>query len=395
MHSETAQSQSLEKAFAVFQQQSERLERTHLELQHKLETAQLSLEKKNIELAHRIDETEGIKSNLLGILESINDAVFLVSPTFSIKVANRAATELMGKVGEKELFSLPYIRAAILDAKQTKDQDIEITIGEEECIFLLSIIHITEHNQVSDTVISLKDVTEQRKLQKVAARNDRMVALGQVTASVAHEIRNPLAAIEGFATLLTRDLANDPAALRLASKTVYAARQLNSVVSNMLSYTRDVVIHTAPQDINKSVHEALELVSPQAKDQKIEIELQLSETPVVADIDLVQFNQIVINLVTNALEACPFDRLGRIIIKTYATKHFVCLEVIDNGDGIPLARKQKIFDPFYSKKEGGVGLGLSLCRRIIDAHHGTIFENGIENEGACFTVKLNKLEFES
>jgi len=393
MHTETAQ--SLEKAFAVFQQQSERLERTHLELQHKLETTQLSLEKKNIELAQRIDETEGIKSNLLGILESINDAVFLLSPTFSIKVANRAATELMEKIGEKELFLLPQIRATIQSEKQTKDHDIEIVICGEECVFQLSIIHTSEHSPDTDTVISLKDVTEQRKLQKVAARNDRMAALGQVTASVAHEIRNPLAAIEGFATLLTRDLANDPAALRLASKTVYAARQLNSVVSNMLTHTRDVVVHTAPQDINRSIHEALELVSPQAKDKKIAVELQLSETPAIAEIDLVQFNQVVINLITNALEACPFDRPGKILIKTYTTKHFVCLEIVDNGDGITLSNKQKIFDPFYSKKDGGVGLGLSLCRRIIDAHHGTIFENGIENEGACFTVKLNKLEKES
>ena len=390
MHAGTAQ--SLEKAFEVFQKQSERLERTHLELQHKLNTTQLSLEKKNIELAHRVDETEGIKSNLLGILESINDAVFLISPTRSIKVANRAASELMRDIGEKELFELPNIASAIGQLTHVKDQDIEIEISGEVHTFQLSIIHIKDKTLESDTVISLKDITEQRRLQKVAERNDRMVALGQVTASVAHEIRNPLAAIEGFATLLTRDLANDPAALRLAAKTVHAAKQLNSVVSNMLTYTRDVVVHTTPVDLNVVVHRALELLAPQAEDQKISINLKLSESPVVADVDLAQFNQIVINLVTNALEACPFDKPGYVEIKTYTTKHFTCLEVIDNGPGIPTKQKQKIFDPFFSQKEGGIGLGLSLCRRIIDAHHGSIFENGIDGEGACFTVKLNKSE---
>ena len=390
MQDETAQ--SLERAFEVFQNQSERLERTHLELRHKLETTQLSLEKKNIELAQRIDETEGIKGNLLGILESINDAVFLLSPTRSIKVANRAAAELMQQIEAKDLFDLPDLSIALRTHTQVKDKDILICIAGEEHTFQLSIIQINESNQGSDTVISLKDITKQRKLQQVAERNDRMTALGQVAASVAHEIRNPLAAIEGFATLLTRDLANDPAPLRLASKTVYAARQLNSVVTNMLTYTREVVIHTVPENINISVHRALELVAPQAKDQRINIKLELSDSPVIADIDPVQFNQIVINLVTNALEACPFDRPGTVCIKTYATKHFICLEVTDNGEGIPPAQKQKIFDPFYSQKEGGVGLGLSLCRRIIDAHHGTIFEHGAENEGACFTVKLTKSE---
>lgn len=383
---------SLEKAFEVFQQQSERLERTHLELQHKLNTTQLSLEKKNIELAQRIDEIEGIKGNLLGILESINDAVLLISPTRNIKVSNRAATELLKEFGEKEFFKIPHISMGLSKLSHIKDEDIEINLSGDVHTFQLSIIHLHENTVDTDTVISLKDVTEQRMLQKVAARNERMAALGQVTASVAHEIRNPLAAIEGFATLLTRDLINDPAALRLASKTVHAARQLNSVVSNMLTYTRDVVVHKTKMDINELVHRALELLAPQAEDQKIAIELQLSEKPMVADVDPVQFNQIVLNLVTNALQACPYDKPGKIVIKTYSTKHFICLEVIDNGNGIPPNQKQKVFDPFYSQKDGGIGLGLSLCRRIIDAHNGTIFENGEFGKGACFTVKLNKLE---
>ena len=379
---------SLERAFDLFQKQSEKLERTHLELQHKLNNTQFTLEKKNIELAHRIGETEDIKVNLLGILEAINDAVLLVGPSRSIKVANRAAMQLLDQIGEKGLFLIPEIGLEIGEDRQVRDKDIEFEVSGETRTFQLSVIHTNKHVQASDTVISLTDVTEKRQLQRVGARDDRMAALGQVAASIAHEIRNPLAAIEGFATLLTRDLVDDPNSLRLASKTVYAARQLNSVVTNMLSYTREVVIHSALIDINELLKQSLELVAPQAEDQKIEIKLLLNKEPLFVEVDSVQFTQVIINLVTNAIEATPFDKQGVVTIKTYSTKNFICLEVIDNGDGVPLPKKQKIFDPFYSAKDGGVGLGLSLCRRIIDAHNGTIFENGVD--GGCFTVKLNK-----
>jgi len=259
-------------------------------------------------------------------------------------------------------------------------------------VFLLSVLHVSGKDEtvVSDKVISLKDVTEQRRLQEIAARNDRMAALGQVAASVAHEVRNPLGAIEGFATLLTRDLQDDPSSLRLAEKTVYAAQQLNAVVTNLLNHTREVAIHTSVQDLNTVVNNALDLIAPQAESKQVEIILDLDCNDLAVEIDSVQMNQVILNLITNAIEACPYDEPGKVTIKTFSSGNSVVLQVCDNGDGVPQGKKTKIFEPFFTMKEGGIGLGLALCRRLVDAHKGELFEDGAG--GACFNIKLNKVE---
>ncbi|OGV56738.1 MAG: hypothetical protein A2017_09735 [Lentisphaerae bacterium GWF2_44_16] len=386
---------SLEKAFNVFLEQSTKLEQSHNELKEKLREAQLDLADKNRELALKISEIGRIKEKLSGILESITDAVFLIDSEDKVDIANKAAIDILNTVTDekKTILDMPEIAGYLKTHDAIKDADIEISVAKETRYYMLSVIPMSrDENNLKYRVVSLKDVTEKRNLQRKVSRESRMSALGKVAASVAHEIRNPLGAIEGFAMLLERDLKDNPASLKLASRTVYAARQLNSVVSNLLNYTRELRPSLYPHDINAIITEAIDFIRPMAEDRKITLEIELEEKPLTAAIDTVQFRQVITNLVTNAIDECTVIENGRIKIRSYYDETHIFIEISDNGPGIAENKKKQIFEPFFTMKEGGIGLGLALCQRIMDLHDGEITETGIEGKGACFIIKLKKAE---
>ncbi|OGV34069.1 MAG: hypothetical protein A2020_01210 [Lentisphaerae bacterium GWF2_45_14] len=388
---------SLEKAFQLFIEQSEMLEKSHIELQERLNETNLHLEDKNKELARRIEEVERIKEKLSGIIESITDAVFLLSGDNQTEAANQSASALVKKLHEsgKELLKLSPL-AEFLEKRQTvKDRNLEIEIDCKKFYYLLSILPVSGDGTsrlAGAKIVVIKDVTEYRKLQDHVNREDRMAALGKVAASVAHEIRNPLSAIEGFAMLLERDLKDTPNAQRLASKTVYAARQLNSVVSNLLNYTREIKPHKMPCELNMQIKDALDFISPMASDQKVEIRLELCDKPLHVLFDPVQFKQVITNIGINGVEACPRASGGWLEIRTGREDDYAVIEIIDNGEGIPDNRKKQIFDPFFTMKDGGIGIGLSLCQKIIESHNGILFECGNFGKGAHFIIKLRLAE---
>lgn len=383
--------QSLEKAFAVFQEQSELLEKSHRDLKEQLEAAQLSLARKNAELAGRIDEAEAVKEKLSGILSSITDAVFLIDSNGNIDLANRAAWTFFQKALKEKnnLLELSGISDYLDKGDFVQDVDVQMTINEQKRHFMLSITPMSDTPRgLGCKVVSLKDVTEQRRLQERVRREDRLAALGKVAASVAHEIRNPLGAIEGFASLLERDLRDDPKARRLAEKTVYGAKQLNAVVSNLLNYARELRADSTVNELNVLIIDALQFVKPIADDHQIELVVDLSESPLSVKISAVQFRQVVTNLAMNAVDACPIRAGGKVEIRTRRKEGTAIVEVADNGDGVAKENKKRIFEPFFTLKEGGVGLGLSLCHRFIEVHDGEIAETGVPGEGARFIVKL-------
>ena len=388
---------SLEKAFQLFIEQSEMLEKSHLELQSRLNETNLHLEDKNKELARRIEEVERIKEKLSGIIESITDSVFLLSSDNQTEAANKSASELVEKLRNsgKELFSLSPLAELLEKKKTAKDRNFDIEFERESFHYLLSILPVSESTQVrlaGSKIVVIKDVTEYRKLQDHVHREDRMAALGKVAASVAHEIRNPLSAIEGFAMLLERDLKDNPNSQRLASKTIYAARQLNSVVSNLLNYTRELKPNKMLCELNMQIRDSLDFINPMASDQKVEIKLDLSQNPLHIMADPVQLKQIITNIGINGVEACPRAAGGILEIRTNSENNYAVLEIIDNGEGIPENRKKQVFEPFFTMKDGGIGLGLALCQKIVESHNGIIFECGNFGKGAHFIIKLRLAE---
>jgi two-component system sensor histidine kinase AtoS len=165
---------------------------------------------------------------------------------------------------------------------------------------------------------------------------------------------------------------------------------LNSVVGNLLNYTRELTSQTVLSDFNSLIKEGVEFIEPMAHGRQVNVEVEYSDTPLLCRLDSVQVKQVIINLLTNGIEACATEEHPVISIRSYYSGEYCCFEVLDNGDGVAPKYKKKIFEPFFTMKDGGIGLGLALSMRIIEAHDGELYECGDANSGAKFVVKLKK-----
>jgi len=242
-------------------------------------------------------------------------------------------------------------------------------------------------------------VIENSKLYEKMRERDRLAALGEMAAGLAHEIRNPLGAIKGAAQCL------DPRRLpgedgEFLEVIVEEVNRLNGVVSAFLDYARPLKQNFGPTDVNEVVTRTIRLIQNEIP-PNIELKLELREGLARVEGDAEQLKQVLINLVQNALEAIG-QANGQIAIRTLPPDRFgefrgseaVELHVADTGGGIPGDQQLNIFVPFFTTKQKGTGLGLAICQRIVKNHGGSISVQSRVSEGATFIIRLPALPSE-
>ncbi len=256
-----------------------------------------------------------------------------------------------------------------------------------------------EINQFTQNLeIKVEERTRQlQAAQKKLLHSDRLASLGQLSASVAHEINNPISGVLNLSMLLQRMLKADgvpPERIEefrkyLAQVTTETAR-VGRIVSDLLAFSRRSKPQRAPADLNRIVKSAFSLVQHKMKLSNIEVETRLCEDLPAAPCDASQIQQVVLNLLLNAAEATQSKAERRVSVRTSAEEGAVVLTVSDNGEGIQPGNLAKIFDPFFTtKSEGkGVGLGLAVSYGIIQAHGGEIEVKSHPGTGTTFTVSL-------
>ena len=379
------------RAFAVFQQHAERLEESHRELQQQLKSAERELAQRHQELKQRVRQIEQMRDQLDGVLQTIDDAVFLIDDQGGIALSNEAGEMLLQRLEKAGISCLQATRIGefLASKKPVNDQEFVIKLNGLTRHFLVSVLPVRKrsHNQAPGKVISLKDMTDYRQMEERLAREDRLAALGKVAASVAHEVRNPLSAIEGFGRLLEGDLRGQPTQAGLANKIVRASRQLNTVVSNLLSYTRDITCQNAPVDIRMLLLETAGFYEATASDLSIQFKLELEGDDLVIQGDAVQLRQAVSNILINAMDACKAKGKGMIALRGSKQGNLVRVSIEDDGCGMSAEVAARIFEPFFTTKDGGgIGLGMALCRRIIDEHQGRLEVDSREGQGTAMTL---------
>ena len=228
------------------------------------------------------------------------------------------------------------------------------------------------------------------RVQAEARRSERLAALGQLSAGLAHEIRNPLGVIKGSAEMLTQKLQDsNPLASELAGYISSEVNRLSMLVTRFLNFARPLRAEVHQRDITKLLDHAVKSVADQWQGSTVEVErVYAKDLPLVAlDEDL--FEQAFINLVQNAYEAMG-DKGGKLRIEVTAAQKDrrggVEVKVRDTGPGISEEQKEQIFNPFVTSKKTGVGLGLSIVSKIVDEHYGSIRVESAPGEGACFAV---------
>jgi len=237
-------------------------------------------------------------------------------------------------------------------------------------------------------------VTNRRleQAQEEARRSERLAALGQLTAGLAHEIRNPLAVIKGSAETLTRRLQSaDPLTTEVAGYISSEVNRLNTIVTRFLNFARPLKLERRPARIPPLLDRALKVAYDRWPEAKVEVAQQYSEDLPEINIDPDLCEQAFTNLVLNAYEAMT-DTGGRLTVRAAAAnsagRRGVEVDIEDTGPGVPLELHEQIFNPFFTTKKEGVGLGLSLVSKIVDDHRGWIRISSEPGGGARFRVFL-------
>ena len=251
---------------------------------------------------------------------------------------------------------------------------------------------------------SLENKVEERtqqlkKTQQKLLRIDRLASLGQLSASVAHEINNPISGILNLSMLMQRILKDDgipreriPDFRKFLSQVVNETTRVGRIVQDLLAFSRRSKTQRSNINLNATVTTTVNLLSHKIKLMNVAVELALDDSAPLVHCDGSQMQQVLINLIMNGAEAAQHKDNGKVTVRTYMNQPSgeLILEVIDNGDGISKENMPKIFDPFFTTKgEGkGVGLGLAVVYGIIEEHRGEIEVQSQVGSGTTFLVRL-------
>jgi signal transduction histidine kinase len=239
-----------------------------------------------------------------------------------------------------------------------------------------------------------KDLTRVEQLEERERLRDRLAAVGEMAAAIAHEVKNPLAGIEVMAGLLRRKIADAPEAHTLLTDIITEAKMANAIVQEVLEFVRPIRLQVEKTTIAQAVHSALQLADSKARRGHIDVDVRVPEALPEIRGDQHQLAQLFTNLLTNAYEA--MDGRGHVAVTATTARvddgaegrDVVIVEVADRGPGMPQDVAERIFAPFFTTKAQGSGLGLAIVRKIVDAHDGSIDLRTTPGEGTTIRVTL-------
>ena len=231
------------------------------------------------------------------------------------------------------------------------------------------------------------DITERRNLERAAELNRQLATLGELTAGVVHELRNPLMVISGMAELLLRELDETTRSYSSASLIFQEAQNLERAIAQFLSFARPFDIAPSPCSPAEICERVIQLCDQRALRKCVELELILNEELPTAELDATRAAQAIANIVGNAVDAVA-DGSGYVMLTARRDRENILFEIVDNGPGIHLEDGEDLFKPFFTKKESGTGLGLAIAHRIITAHHGSVRHYNRVEGGACFEIVM-------
>jgi len=254
--------------------------------------------------------------------------------------------------------------------------------------------------EVTGAALFFKDLTRVEQIEERERLRDRLAALGEMAAAIAHEVKNPLAGIEVMAGLLKRRLSDNAEAQTLLNDIITEAKMANAIVLEVLEFVRPVRLHVTPVEIAALLDDALLMADSLVPKRGVAVSVDAPPHLPQIEGDDHQLRQVFTNLLANALEA--LDGQGRVQVRVTALASppwrnvdgppvgpALQIDVEDDGPGIPEGIRERVFNPFFTTKPRGSGLGLAIVRKIVDAHEGRIeLRPGSDGTGTCVRVVL-------
>lgn len=389
-------------SYILFQETTRRYREAYEELASKFESLTLKLEETNVHLQQSLEEKDRVSNYLNNILESLSGGVLVVDLDGEITFFNQEAEDITG-FEQAKVLGQPYAEIIGLNAGRnlsvlhTLDTGERLASREKELAqpngntipigFSTSLVR-DEAGTILGALEVFNDLTEVKRLEAEVQRVQTLAALGEMAATVAHEIRNPLGGIAGYAGMLERDLDSDDPNRRLVQKITEGVGRLNRIVVSLLNYTRPLRLNVHPVNLVELLEEttAFFAIDIERSREDIRLERDFPDGDLICRIDPEQLQQVILNLLQNAMQAMPDG--GAIAVGLRVEENQGVLSVGDTGIGMADEVREKLFTPFFTTKEDGTGLGLVTSKKIIDAHNGQIRVDSEPGRGTQFSISL-------
>ena len=273
---------------------------------------------------------------------------------------------------------------------QVIEKEINCTVGDGKIVPLeigASLLE-DENKTFLGYVILFKDLTEVRSLRREIERSRRLASVGSLAAGVAHEIRNPLSSIKGFATYFKERYQHVPEDKETAGIMIQEVDRLNRVVSQLLEFARPVNMSPLPTSLPDLIDDSIKLVQQQAQEKQITVRNTTTAQMKKVSVDPDRVNQILLNLYLNAIESMDADGELEVQLSYINGEKDIEIQVSDTGCGIQKDDLAKIFDPYYTTKSSGTGLGLAIAHNIVEAMGGTIKVESQPGKGTIISIRI-------
>ena len=335
------------------------------------------------------EKAVGMEAYNENILKSVPSGVVTVDTSMTIKSINQAAEHILG-VDAKEavnrnfpdVFNAPLIMLIKDDWVHDRGEYPYVT-GDGRHIWLgLATSHLKNASEETiGSILVMTDLTDIKALQRQVELKQRLSQLGEMSAGIAHELRNSMSVISGYAKLLSRHV--EEKSMPAVNSILSEITDMDNIISELLNFARPTVLNTSVIDLNKLINETSSSVA--GNNESVRLSLK-NDGELLINADEVLMRQALNNLFINAVESMPDG--GDLEIDSSPAGEMAVLLIKDTGEGIPEGFRDKIFLPFYTTKEKGVGLGLALVQKIIISHGGSIDVQSREGEGTTFIINL-------
>lgn len=318
-----------------------------------------------------------------GKVVSFNQTAELVLKLTSREVLGKKAGEILPQ-------EIAALTAQLKAEKKVIEKEIDCPLKDEKSIPMDVSVSLLEGDNgiFLGHIILFRDLTEIQELKREIERSQRLASLGKLAAGIAHEIRNPLSSIKGFATFFNERFKDMPEYQSTAKIMIQEVDRLNRVITQLLEFTRPLEVIKKPVSIRPLIQHSLKIIEGQAQSKNISINTKFSPEINEIHIDQDRFNQVLLNLYLNAVEAMEEGGVLSVALSREENSQKVKLTVSDTGAGIKKEDLVHIFDPYFTTKQSGTGLGLAIVHKIIESHNGEVKVESRHGKGTTVTLIL-------
>jgi PAS domain S-box-containing protein len=351
---------------------------------------------------------EQVKSLARNILKSVPNGILTVDQEGRVTAINPVAEQILSlsatqALGQSYLGLFPEedpihgILSGALDGRQyLQDQDISYPVASSQQVAIrVTVSELKDHRQAyAGVVLLLRDVSELLILEQQLRRSEKLSALHTLSAGVAHEIRNPLSALDLNLHLLEDELSEEhrarPAVKKYLDVLSVEIQRLKDILDNFMRFSKPLALKMERVDLARVLHHILRLLGHEASEKSVRFEISVPEKIPPVQGDETELSQVFLNIIINALQAMPRGGILKVsaVLMGEPPRQAIEVRISDTGIGIPKQNLPKLFEPFFTTKEYGGGLGLPITYRIVEDHGGSIHIESHEGTGTTVAVRL-------